>query len=236
MFWTSRSPLSSIVAAHGLLRRQPRKIRLGDGREPEFRPRHRSAPSDGGRSCRPAWPRQPRRSPRPRAPWTEAAKPRLAIGHRDGADHAAEHKPIRRFVLRSVRPGELPAADQAVIDGRSASGQEQPMSFDRAAHAPAARRSAPPCRRRRRAARCGAARRAPAPRRTRRDRNGRRNTSAPAPSAAAFACACAKASPTSRKVTRRNAGGRSSAGANGAFRRGSDGMPLRNGTFRFGSL
>ena len=42
---------------------------------------------------------------------------RLALGHRHGADHAAEHEPVRRLVLRSVRPGELRAADEAVIDG-----------------------------------------------------------------------------------------------------------------------
>src|SRR5207302_2967441 len=49
----------------------------------------------------------------------------------------------------------------------------------------------------------------------------------PAPSSAAISCARAKASPTSRRLTSRNAGGRSSAGANGLRTRVSVGMALR---------
>ena len=43
-------------------------------------------------------------------------RPGLVLAHRHGADHAAEHQPLRRLVFRSIGPGELRAADQAAID------------------------------------------------------------------------------------------------------------------------
>src|SRR5262245_2258677 len=52
------------------------------------------------------------------------------------------------------------------------------------------------------------------------------NTSVPAPSSAAFALACAKASPTSRSVTSRNPGGRSSACADDVLKRVCGGICL----------
>ena len=84
-----------------------------------------------------------------RTPATPAARPRGAVG-----------------------PGQPPAADQAAIDVDRVRPVER-RSASPAAHARPARRRAPPCRHRRRAARCAAARPAPAPRRIRRGRSGR---------------------------------------------------------------
>ena len=100
-------------------------------------------------------------------------QPGLAFGHRHGADHAAEHQPVRRL-RPPARPTRRTARRRPGPHRRRSHPARRRRSASRAAHAPSARRSAPPSRHRTRAARCAAARPAPAPRRIRRDRNGRR--------------------------------------------------------------
>ena len=129
-------------------------------------------------------------------------------GHRHETDHRAEHQPFRRLVfVRAFRPGQTPAADQAAIDA------DRIRPFDDecrspAAHARPAHPPARPCRHRRCGARFAAARPVPAPPRIRPGRTGRQRPACPRPPRPHCVFACANASPTSRRVTSRNGGGR----------------------------
>ncbi len=108
-----------------------------------------------------------------------------------------------------------------------------------AGRAPTGQSAVPPCRHRRRGARLPAARPAPERRRTPKDRSGRHCTSVPAPRSEAIAWAWAKASPTSRRVTRRNGGGKSSADAELGISRAIASRGARAsciGAFRLGRL
>ena len=60
---------------------------------------------------------------------------RLALAHRHGADHGAEHQPVRRLVLaRALRPGEPPAADQPAVDADRVRPVERDRLFRRRMH------------------------------------------------------------------------------------------------------
>ena len=160
------------VAAHALLRREPREIVLRDRAEAVLLPgvdrtmRWRAKLS----TSRP----EPTSSkPSSSSAADSGRRPGSPSAIDDGADHGAEHQPLRRLVLRPIGPGEL----RRRRPGRRRRGSRparRRRSASPAARARPARRRARPCRHRTRAARCAAARPAPAPPRIRRDRSGRR--------------------------------------------------------------
>ena len=89
------------VAAHALLRREPRQVVFGHRREAELLPGvdlHHQMPREAADQLRGADIVEAlfleRRGQRPQS--------RLALGHRHGADHAAEHQPLRRLVFAGL--------------------------------------------------------------------------------------------------------------------------------------
>ena len=124
----------------------------------------------------------------------------------------AEHQPIRRLVFaRAVRPGQPAAADQAAIDADRVGPAERDRPLRRGVRQQRIGQRHHAGVERRRALRSGSSGSSTTANSARSKRP--TCTSVPAPASAAIACACAKASPTSRSVTRRKGGGRSSAGA-----------------------
>ena len=233
---TSRSPFSSMSRRSAALGREPREIVLRDRAESRTPARRRSAPSDDARSSPTSSAAPASSKPSSSSAVDSGSQPGLAVGHRNGADHAAEHQPLRRLVLRRRRARRAAPPPTRPPSTWIASGQSMVDRLFRRRAARSAHRPAPPCRHRRRGARCAAARPAPARRRTRPDRSGRRRR------------ACRRRAPRRSpwharrrrrpraSVTRRKAGGRSSAGANGVLMRVSGGMRLPGWRFRIGII
>ena len=103
----------------------------------------------------------------------ERMNARLGVGHRDRADHGAEHQPGRRFHLASRTSASRAARRRPGRRRRGSRPASRSSPACSAAHRRARHPLAPPCRHRTRGARYAAARSARAPRQTRRGRTAR---------------------------------------------------------------